>query len=217
MGRILPAGLRCGVQTMRPSPASAGLALILACASCGAPGRETGNAASAAGAHLEAKVEFADLDGIHAALRQMRGRPVFVNFWATWCIPCVEELPALAKLAREDDLSGAGFIGIALDAWVTGSGAETEDKVRSALAKAGVGYPNLIYRGDQDPLIEGMQLPGPIPYSVLYDGRGTKVRIWEGKASIQEVRQAIASASSPGPASSRAAAADRSPASAADR
>jgi thiol-disulfide isomerase/thioredoxin len=202
---------------MSTPTAIAGMALIFACASCGAPGQKTGSAAPPDGTRLEAKVEFADLDGIHSALRQMRGRPVFVNFWATWCIPCVEELPALAKLAREDDLARAGFIGIALDAWVTGNGAETEDKVRSALAKAGVGYPNLIYRGDQDPLIEGMQLPGPIPYSVLYDGRGTKVTGWEGKAPIQEVRQAIASASSPGPASSRAAAADRSPASEADR
>ena len=168
------------------------------------------------GARLEAKVEVADLDGIHAALRGLRGRPVFVNFWATWCVPCVEELPALAKLAREDDVAGAAFLGISLDSWVTGNGSETEDKVRSVLAKAGTGYNNLIYRGDQDPLIEGFELPGPIPYSVLYDGRGTRVTSWAGPAPIQEVRRAIASASSPG-RESTAPAADRSPAAAEDR
>jgi thiol-disulfide isomerase/thioredoxin len=138
------------------------------------------------------KAEFADLDRIHATLKTLRGRPVFVNFWATWCVPCVDELPALASLAREDGLAGAGFLGLSLDAWITGNGGETEDKVKNALAAAGVGYPNLIYRGDQDPLIEGMGLPGPIPYSVLYDAEGKRLASWTGPAAIPEVRRAIA-------------------------
>src|SRR5206468_5630316 len=108
--------------------------------------------------------------------------------------PCVDELPDLADLAREDAVAGAGFLGISLDAWITGNGAETEDKVRQALAAAGVGYPNLIYRGDQDPLIEGLDLPGPIPYSVLCDGQGRRVASWTGPAAIEEVRRAIAGA-----------------------
>jgi thiol-disulfide isomerase/thioredoxin len=205
---------------IRSHPACAvfiGLALSLTCVSCGGPGQKPGTAGATGGAPLQAKVEFADLDSIHAALRGLHGRPVFVNFWATWCIPCVDELPALARLAREDDVARAGFIGISLDSWVTGNGAETEDKVRSALAKAGTGYPNLIYRGDQDPLIQGFELPGPIPYSVLYDARGARVRNWSGPAPIQEVRLAIALVSSPGDASSTGRAADRSPAAAADR
>ena len=82
-----------------------------------------------------------------------------------------------------------------LDGWVTGNGAETEGKVKDVLSAAGVGYPNLIYAGDQDPLIEGFQLPGPIPYSVLYDPRGQPLQNWAGKAPIREVRAAIAGVS----------------------
>ena len=95
-------------------------------------------------------------------------------------------------LARENGAGGAVFVGVSLDAWVTGNGAETEGKVKRALAEAGVGYPNLIYRGDQDPLVEGLDLPGPIPYSVLCDGQGKRVASWTGPVAIEEVRRAIA-------------------------
>jgi thiol-disulfide isomerase/thioredoxin len=172
-----------------------GVVLVFLMVGCGSPSR-----APASGAAGGAKPEFADLDRIHATLAGLRGRPLFVHFWATWCVPCVEELPDLAALSREDAVRGTGFVGISLDAWVTGNGHETEDRVKRALADAGVGYTNLIYQGDQDPLLEGFQLPGPIPYSVLYDGQGQRTASWTGKAAIEEVRQAIAAASTKGKA-----------------
>jgi len=174
--------------------AGGAVALVLACllAACGAPSRPSDRGQAGAGGGSRAEVEFADLDRIHAFLAGLRGRPVFINFWATWCVPCVEELPDLAALSREDATKGARFVGVSLDAWITGNGAETEEKVRDALAGAGVGYPNLIYRGDQDPLLEGFQLPGPIPYSVLYDGRGKPAASWTGRATIEEIRRAVA-------------------------
>ena len=169
-----------------------GLVLGSTLAACDTPSRAPASTPAREADAVEARVEFADLDRIHATLEGLRGRPAFVNFWATWCVPCVDELPDLAALAREDDVAGGGFLGISLDAWITGNGAETEDKVRRALAAAGVAYPNLIYRGDQDPLIEGLDLPGPIPYSVLCDGQGRRVASWTGPAAIEEVRRAIA-------------------------
>src|SRR5438093_1473881 len=149
------------------------LVAALACLSlaCGGTSGRAG-ASNPKAAQVETTVAFADLDRIHAEMARYRGRPVFVNFWATWCVPCVQELPDLASLARESGAGGPVFLGISLDGWVTGNGAETEGKVKDVLSAAGVGYPNLIYAGDQDPLIEGFQLPGPIPYSVLYDPRG---------------------------------------------
>lgn len=173
----------------------AGIALACLLAGCGAPSRAPGSGFAVGKAGPEAKIEFADLDRIHAILAGLRGRPVFVNFWATWCVPCVEELPDLAALSREDAVRRAEFVGVSLDAWVTGNGSETEEKVKRALADAGVNYPNLIYQGDQDPLLEGFQLPGPIPYSVLYDGQGKRAASWTGKAAIEEVRRAIAATS----------------------
>ncbi len=177
--------------------ASVPFCAALACLAlaCGGTSGRSGAGAAAGTPGPEAPVSFADLDAIHREVAAHRGRPVFVNFWASWCVPCVQELPDLASLARENGAGGAVFLGVSLDAWVTGNGSETEGKVRRALAESGVGYPNLIYRGDQDPLIEGFALPGPIPYSVLYDPQGQQVQNWAGKAPIGEVRMAIAGAS----------------------
>jgi thiol-disulfide isomerase/thioredoxin len=156
-----------------------------------------------------APVAFGDMGRVRADLAALKGRPVFVNFWATWCAPCVEELPALAAVARESAGTNVAFLGISLDAWVTGDGAETGEKVRKALAAAGVSYPNLVYTGDQDPLLEGFRMPGAIPFSILYDSEGRDVKRFEAQVEIEALRRAIAaetrkgSSAPPGPASSR--------------
>jgi thiol-disulfide isomerase/thioredoxin len=187
-----------------PGRGVAGILLACLLAACGVSSRSPAAVGADGPGGTGPKVEFADLDRIHAILTGLRGRPVFVNFWATWCVPCVEELPDLAALSQERDVRGAEFVGISLDAWITGNGAETEDKVKRALAAAGIDYPNLIYRGDQDPLLEGFQLPGPIPYSVLYDAQGKQAGSWTGKPAIGEIRRAIAAAAEPGRASATA-------------
>jgi thiol-disulfide isomerase/thioredoxin len=198
---------------MRP-PFAAGLALrvtiglgALLIAACGGPARQAGGratpsaaapggrSADPAGSSPEAgpaaSVSFADLSGIQSSLKSRRGRPLFVNFWATWCAPCLEEMPLLASLARDSKPDGPEFLGISVDAWVTGDGAETEEKVRRALAGAGVAYTNLIYRGDQDPLVSAFHLPGPIPYSVLYDREGHEAGTWVGPIEAGALGRAI--------------------------
>src|SRR6185503_155803 len=183
-------------------------------AGAGAEAAVTQGAAPGSGAPAPATaapVAFADIGRVRADLAALKGRPVFVNFWATWCGPCVEELPDLAAVARESAGTNVAFLGISLDAWVTGDGAETGEKVRKALAAAGVSYPNLVYTGDQDPLLEGFRLSGAIPYSILYDSNGRDVKRFEAQVEIEALRRAIAAESRkgtnaprpPGPASSR--------------
>jgi thiol-disulfide isomerase/thioredoxin len=199
------------VPSMRGRLARGAALVAASCAAallgCGAPsGRSAGdhvtaaaggeaattNAARAAGPAATAPVSFADVAGIQAELSRHRGHPVVLNFWATWCGPCVEELPDLALLARDFDGKGPDFIGVSLDGWVFGSDSEAEEKVRGALKESGVAYVNLIYRGDQDTLLEGFKLPGPIPYSVLYDRDGREVKTWAGRVRPGELREEIA-------------------------
>ncbi|HEU4400509.1 MAG TPA: TlpA disulfide reductase family protein [Candidatus Polarisedimenticolia bacterium] len=184
---------RIPIDLLRPLTA---VALSLALSACsGGAGQASvpdAPAGAAVAAGPRAEVSFADLDAIHADLAARRGRAVFVNFWATWCVPCVEEMPELAALARECAGKGPDFVGVSVDAWVTGEGRETEDKVREALARAGVLYRNLIYRGDQDPLVSAFNLPGPIPYSVLYGPTGRVAATWVGPVPIEALRDAVA-------------------------
>ena len=65
-------------------------------------------------------------------LAQWRGRPLLVNFWATWCAPCIEEMPELDRFQREFGARGGQVIGIALD---------RPQAVREFLARTPVGFP----------------------------------------------------------------------------
>lgn len=56
-----------------------------------------------------------DADGIAQPLGQWRGRPLVVNFWATWCAPCVEEMPDLQRVRDEYRARGAEVIGLGID------------------------------------------------------------------------------------------------------
>ena len=185
--------------TVRAAALTAALMAVVTLPSCaGAGGGETSpegsleTGGSAAPASAEAPVAFAKLADLHSEVAAHRGRPVLLNFWATWCIPCVEELPDLAALARDYEESGPDFVGVSLDAWVTGGGEETERKVRDMLAAAGVTYTNLIYEGDQDPILSAFDLPGPIPYSILLDRDGRRAAAWESAVDIEGFREAVA-------------------------
>ena len=66
------------------------------------------------------------------ALAGLRGQPLLVNFWATWCPPCVEEMPLLDRFFRENSASGWKVVGLAID---------QPSAVRQFLARAPVSFP----------------------------------------------------------------------------
>lgn len=61
------------------------------------------------------EIELKDLDGKEVSLADLRGKVVFVNFWATWCGPCQEEIPSLIDLQNKYAAKGFTVIGIAMD------------------------------------------------------------------------------------------------------
>ena len=99
------------------------------------------------------------------------GRPTLVNLWATWCAPCLKEMPDLQAFAREQDANGVQVVGIALD---------DEAAVRSFLEQYAITYPNLV--DAPGPADAGVRLGNPngvLPYTLLVsaDGRLLKTRI----------------------------------------
>ena len=76
-----------------------------------------------------------DADGKEQQLDQWRGKVVIVNFWATWCAPCREEMPEFIKSQNELGPKGLQIVGIAVD---------QPDKVRQFAAEIGLNYPALV-------------------------------------------------------------------------
>lgn len=99
------------------------------------------------------------------------GQPLLVNIWASWCPPCVEEMPELDRFARSQGADGVQVLGIALD---------DPGAVRDFLQRVPVDYPQGIDNpGNADAGVRLGNPRGVLPYSVLVsaDGRVLKQRI----------------------------------------
>ena len=100
------------------------------------------------------------------------GRPLLVNFWASWCRPCLEEMPALDAFARRQGANGVQVVGIALD---------EADAVRSFLDARPVGYAVLVDSpGPADSSVRLGNARGVLPYSVLVGADGRILKQWAG-------------------------------------
>ncbi len=134
-----------------------------------------------------------DLDERPQALAQWRGKVLVVNYWASWCAPCVEEMPAFSRLQRQYAAQGVQFVGIGLD--------EVE-KMRIFVKATPVAYPLLV--GDPaDTQKPGLQVKG-LPYTLVIgrDGRLASSRLGRlNEATLEPILQRLATASAETPAS----------------
>jgi thiol-disulfide isomerase/thioredoxin len=121
----------------------------------------------AAGAIL-LQTALPDLAGTPQRLDQWKGKVLVVNFWATWCAPCRDEIPALVRLQQKMGGQGLQVIGIAIDQL---------EKVRPYAAEMGMNYPILIGELDAIDLARqaGNEL-GALPFTVVLDRNGNAVR-----------------------------------------
>ena len=118
------------------------------------------------GAEALGRARFADLQGKSHALSEWRGRVVILNFWATWCAPCLEEIPLLIATKRSN--SGVQVVGIAVD---------LATKVSEFAVKLQIDYPILLTGADGLELIRNFGNPsGGLPFTVFLDRAGNPVR-----------------------------------------
>lgn len=121
-----------------------------------------------------------DLEGQPQDLRQrFAGRPLLVNVWASWCAPCVEEMPELARFAHAQGDNGVQVLGLALD---------TPEDVRGFLQRVPVDYPIVIETpGPRDASVQLGNTQGLLPYSVLFDAQGRLVKAKLGPFAHGEI------------------------------
>ncbi|MFC3550312.1 TlpA disulfide reductase family protein [Lysobacter cavernae] len=109
------------------------------------------------------------LDGATVALpAAYAGRPLLINFWASWCGPCIEEMPELDRFAAAQAGNGTQVVGIALD---------DADAVRAFLQRIPVRYPVLLDQaGPRDSSVQLGNPKGVLPYTVLISADGRLLR-----------------------------------------
>ena len=108
-----------------------------------------------------------DLDGRPQPLAQWRGKVLVVNFWASWCKPCVDEMPALSRLNSHFVPLGVQFVGIGVD---------DAEKLAAFIRTTPVSYPVLV--ASPAGMTPGLQVRG-LPYTVVIgrDGRSAMARL----------------------------------------
>jgi len=115
-----------------------------------------------------------------------------VNFWAMWCQPCVTELPELVALDAAVRPRGVQVIGVSLDLAVPGDHARIETRLRDFLHQRGVSYENLLFTGNVSSLLDALDLPGSIPYTIIVAGDGTVIWRQEGATTRERIEAALA-------------------------
>ena len=138
------------------------------------------------GANPAPAIELKTLDGQPFRLEQLRGKVVLVNFWATWCEPCIEEMPSMQKLRNR--LAGAPFEIVAVNHQ------EGEPRIRNFLKKVPLDFP--IVR-DTDGSVTRAWQARIFPSSYLVDADG-KIRYvlagaidWSAPASVKKVESLL--------------------------
>ena len=128
-------------------------------------------------------VALPDTAGREQSIGQWKGKVLVVNFWATWCVPCREEMPEFVKLQKEQGDRGLQFVGIAID---------DVAKVKEFAAELQLNYPALIggYGAIELSKSLGNRL-GALPYTLIVDRTGRISHAQLGPIKPAELRAII--------------------------
>jgi len=140
--------------------------------------------AAGSGAEDPWSLRFDRPDGGTLALANLRGRPLLINFWATWCPPCVREMPVLDTFARAQAARGqAGWrvIGLAVDG---------PTPVREFLVKTPVEFPiGLAGLGGTELARQLGNTTGGLPYTVVLGPDGQVLHRKLGETNLRELQE----------------------------
>lgn len=130
------------------------------------------------------KVTHADAMGV---VKQSDAEITVVNFWATWCVPCVEEFPAYVKLDRTLDDRGVEVMFISTDF------PKQKQKVVEFLADHGVTGTSYLKTGNTTEFVNGFseEWSGAVPATFVYGSDGALLAFWEGKVSYKELKSRV--------------------------
>ena len=122
------------------------------------------------------------LGGQRFDISQLRGKPVIVNFWATWCVPCYQEHPVLVENART--IGGdVQFLGVVFN--------DSEDKINAFLRERGSAYPTLLDQQGKTAIEYGV---GGVPETFFINRRGVIVAKFVGPMTTEILQSNLSKA-----------------------
>ena len=133
--------------------------------------------------------QFNDYDGKSHPFSQWKGKVLVINFWATWCAPCREEMPYFSRIGAKYAVNGIQFIGISTD---------TPETVRRFAQQHGVSYPLLI--GGPQIIALSTELgnrQSGLPFTLILDRNGEPLLTRTGRLPEAELENFLKSAATP--------------------
>jgi thiol-disulfide isomerase/thioredoxin len=124
-------------------------------------------------------ITMPDSSGTPHKLSEWKGRPLMVNFWATWCDPCRREIPLLKSLRQERAGESLEIVGIAVD---------FKDAVLDYTRKIGIDYPVLIGEKDGIAAIDAFGMDTVFPFTVFADRQGRIFTVKVGELGRDEAK-----------------------------
>ena len=171
------------MKPLRANPITslaAALTLTIVCAAASPSPRATARPAYAP--------VMADAPAIKKAIAANLGHVVVVNFWATWCGPCVEEFPSLVRL--HDRYAHCGLVVMSVSA---DQGKMYVSQVAPFLAKQKADFPAFILKGDQEKAMDAFDptWQGDLPRTFVYDKQGRLVKTLTDEQTYAQFEKAV--------------------------
>jgi thiol-disulfide isomerase/thioredoxin len=139
------------------------------------------------------KIDVVDDEGLRKIISQRNGRTLFLNIWATWCAPCVEEFPAIVKLSKQ--FKGNNFEVIALSVDLP---SERKSKIAPFIKKQGANFRVIVAEEKSSNDIINMLDPewnGAVPVTFIYDKTGKQRKMLTGAQTYEQMAAAADSVS----------------------
>ena len=140
--------------------------------------------AAPAAAVAKSPNQFDKPDGGKLVLADFAGKPLLLNFWATWCPPCVREMPLLDRFAQEQRAAGWQVVGLAVD---------KIEPVREFLVKHPVRYPIAVAGLEALEWLRSLgNLGGGLPFSIVFDSTGATAQRKLGEIDASDLKTWVA-------------------------
>jgi thiol-disulfide isomerase/thioredoxin len=170
-----------GVQLARRRLLYAGVAGVAAAAGAGLAWRKWRPAEPSDEAAVLWALSFDTPAGSILKMADLRGRPLLLNFWATWCPPCIDELPLLDNFYRKNAANRWQVVGLAID---------QPSAVRNFLARTPISFPVGLAGLDGPGLSRSLgNLAGGLPFTVVVSGTGQLLQRRMGRVTASDLDQ----------------------------